>query len=477
MSQRRCEVLVIGSGPGGSITASTLSAAGKDVLLLEEGANLRSGSCAPFSREEIAQKYRSGGLNPALGNPNIPFVEGCCVGGGSEINSGLYHRTPAEVLDLWRERYQVRGLEAHELDPHFEFCETALDVQLNPGRLPAAGEKLKLGACRLGWKSKEVPRWYKYAAPASREERADGQRQSMSETFVPAFLQSGGQLLSGTRAEKLRRENGRWSVFTRQGNEAVTIEADHVFLCAGAIQTPALLRRSGITNNIGNSLAMHPTIKVTAVFDEEINSLEPEVPAHQVNEFSPRICLGCSISSKPYLSLAMTDFPDSYRKVLPLRKRMAVYYGMIQGPATGSVRNVPYSTAPLVRYPLDGAAMKSLAEALKSLCRVLLAAGARTLFPSVSGITPLQSESDLEGIPGELTASATNLMTIHLFSSCPMGEDSARCAADSFGKVRGHANLFVNDASLLCTAPGVNPQGTIMGIARRNAVHFCESGS
>jgi choline dehydrogenase-like flavoprotein len=63
-------------------------------------------------------------------------------------------------------------------------------------------------------------------------------------------------------------------------------------------------------------------------------------------------------------------------------------------------------------------------------------------------------------------------MTIHLFSSCPMGENKKICAVDSFGKVHGFKNLYVADASLLCTAPGVNPQGSIMAIARRNALHF-----
>lgn len=65
-----------------------------------------------------------------------------------------------------------------------------------------------------------------------------------------------------------------------------------------------------------------------------------------------------------------------------------------------------------------------------------------------------------------------NLMTIHLFSSCPMGEDRSKCAADSFGHIHGFKNLFINDASLLCSAPGVNPQGSIMAIARRNALKF-----
>ena len=45
----------------------------------------------------MVQKYRNGGQTVALGRNKIAYVEGRCVGGGSEINSGLYHRTPPEV--------------------------------------------------------------------------------------------------------------------------------------------------------------------------------------------------------------------------------------------------------------------------------------------------------------------------------------------------------------------------------------------
>src|SRR5205814_614760 len=126
------EVLVIGSGPGGAVTASTLTAAGKDVIVLEEGPHLPLDSCVPFTIQEMQQKYRCGGLNPAVGAPKVPLVEGCCVGGGSEINSGLYHRTPPDILQHWRDRYQVRDLTPDDLLPHFEACEKALSVQLNP---------------------------------------------------------------------------------------------------------------------------------------------------------------------------------------------------------------------------------------------------------------------------------------------------------------------------------------------------------
>jgi choline dehydrogenase-like flavoprotein len=40
--------------------------------------------------------------------------------------------------------------------------------------------------------------------------------------------------------------------------------------------------------------------------------------------------------------------------------------------------------------------------------------------------------------------------------------------------VRGADGLYIADASLLCTATGVNPQGTVMAVAHRNVLHALE---
>ena len=81
-------------------------------------------------------------------------------------------------------------------------------------------------------------------------------------------------------------------------------------------------------------------------------------------------------------------------------------------------------------------------------------------------------ESDLERIPRPLPASRTRLSTVHLSSSCVMGEDRRRCVTDSFGRLHDAEGLHLADASLLCGAPGANPQGTLMALARRNAFRF-----
>ncbi|MFL6241417.1 MAG: FAD-dependent oxidoreductase, partial [Acidimicrobiia bacterium] len=101
------DVLVIGSGAGGAATAATLAAAGRDVTVVEEGPWIDPDALEPFSLEEMAAKYRHRGLAAALGNPAIAFAEGRCVGGSTEINSGLYHRLPGALAESWRHEYAI----------------------------------------------------------------------------------------------------------------------------------------------------------------------------------------------------------------------------------------------------------------------------------------------------------------------------------------------------------------------------------
>jgi choline dehydrogenase-like flavoprotein len=235
-----------------------------------------------------------------------------------------------------------------------------------------------------------------------------------------------------------------------------------------------LLRRSGITRNIGNSLQVHPTVKIVAQFPDTVNAADMGVPVHQVKEFSPRLSFGCSISTPAYLALGLLDHPERAREVHSAWPHLANYYAMITSEGRGSVRTLPGFRDPLVRYALTQNDRRNLADGFNKLAQALIEAGATALYPGLARGPELHCRGCLSKLPQVLPDGAASLMTIHLFSSCPMGEDTGRCAADSFGRVHDFKNLFVADASLLCTAPGVNPQGSIMAVARRNALRFLD---
>ena len=128
------EVLVIGSGAGGATTAAVLAEAGFDVLVLEEGADVRQGEVVPFSLEQMDRQYRAGGVTAAIGFPSIAYTEGCCVGGGTEINSGLYRRPPEDVLARWRTTYEIAGFGTDELYAICDEVEQELSVQTGARR-------------------------------------------------------------------------------------------------------------------------------------------------------------------------------------------------------------------------------------------------------------------------------------------------------------------------------------------------------
>ena len=151
---------------------------------------------------------------------------------------------------------------------------------------------------------------------------------------------------------------------------------------------------------------------------------------------------------------------------------MAVFYAMITSEGRGTVRTFGSFRDPLVRYQLTLQDRRTLAEGLRKLAGLLFEAGAERAFPGISETSPVCSQDEVSKLPEILPEGLANLMTIHLFSSCPMGEDKRKCAPDSFGRVHGFKNLYLADASLLCTAPGVNPQGSIMALARRNVLQF-----
>jgi len=481
----RVQVLVIGSGAGGAVTALELARNGLDVCVLEQGSRWDLSAYGRSSAEAMRRLYRGRGMTPILGRVPIGYVEGACVGGSTEINSGFWHRTPREVLLRFKAQFDLQHASADELAPHFASAEELLEVGLYDGPLPRSTEVFARGVRAMGWAAQEVPR----AAPGCRSTNAcaagcpTGAKQGMSRAVIPAATAAGARLVSDCSVRLLlvrrNRITGVLAELSREGGgrDLVRIDAEHVFVCAGPTEGPALLRRSGIKHHIGDSLRIHPMLKVAAQFPERIDAHKSVLPLLQVKEFWPEISLGGAFFTLGHLGLVLSENWNETGQHMGRYRNMASYYVAVRGSGRGSVRpSLLGDGAPVVRYELSDEDTMNLSKGLARLATLLLAAGATHVHPTVQNLPTIRSEVEaVRWLDERLPRSCLSLTTVHAFSSCPIGERRDRCAADSFGKVHRYENLYVNDASMLPDSPGVNPQASVMALARRNAIHFRES--
>lgn len=484
-----CEVLVVGSGAGGSVVAATLAEAGLDVLVLEEGPRVDPGSFSTHSPRAFATMYRDGGMTPLLGPASVAFVEGRCVGGSTEINSAFWRRTPEECLARWTREHGVRDLDPAWMALAFERFESELSVGVSSGPLPASSRRMQEGFERLGWGCTEAPRCQ---SPETREGGAfaPGAKRSMSRTLLPRAVRAGARVVSDARVVRVLHEReGSASRATGalvhpcgDARRALVVRARHVFVCGGPVQTPALLLRSGIARGVGRSLRIHPMTKVAARFDETMDAHRAPLPVFQSTEFADAM-IGGSVFTPGFLAMTLADSRrGNLAAAMGDWRRMAIYYVAVKGSELGRVHAWRGFPGTIARYGVSESDRARLILGVERLVELLFAAGAREVLPGIRGAPALRGMDEARRfLSGRIAARDLGLGTVHAFSSCPMGDpDAMRAtglpepATDSFGLARGFRNLRLADASVIPDSPGVNPQATTMALALRSAERFLE---
>ncbi|MCP5433768.1 MAG: GMC family oxidoreductase [Alphaproteobacteria bacterium] len=472
------DACIVGSGAGGASVADVLTAAGLDVVMLEEGPNVPAEAADGTGGEAIPRLWRGAGLTAALGVPPIAYAEGAAVGGSTEINSAIFQRVADDMLDGWAREFELAEFGAAALRPYYDRAAAAVNASLTPGPLEPPSRILAEAGERLGWKVSALERGQRFCAGTNMcsFRCPTGGKQSMSETLLPAATSRGMRLLAGARVERLLRR-GR-SIVAAVGRatgpdgrtHAFRVRAKRFFVAAGAVHTPALLQRSLVSRRAGATFKLHPTIKCVALFDEARDFHKFRLPLTAITEFMPDQRIGGSVMTPALLAMGLAEDWTRRGHLMERWRQCGSFYGMIRPKGQGRVLALPGLAEPLVFFRLAPDDWRALAEIGARLGEAMFAAGAREVWPSVTGAGPWRSVGEARALAdGDLPQARTNLMTIHIFGSCRPGARPDASAVDGFGRVWGTDNLVVADASLIPDAPGCNPQGTVMALAFRAA--------
>lgn len=490
------DVCVIGSGAGGAVVASVLASAGISVLLVEEGGyythedfDMREAHVVPKLYQESMQRTTA--------DLAIAILQGRAVGGTTVVNWTTCFRTPEDVVDHWAKKHGVGGFHYDDLVPHYEAIEARLGIHKVPeAEMNANNRKLWDGCKAKGW-SVETTRRNVYACLQT---GACGlgcpvnAKRSMLVTLIPDAVDAGARLLFRCRVDRLESAGGEIRAahgtlldaggYAPTGKRA-TLRAKRFVLAGGAINTPAVLLRSGLDSGgiVGTRTFLHPVIGCTGLYDEPIQAWAGAPQSAASHHFAHRGAdVGFFMETAPgYPVLAATAMPGhgaAHRKMMLGIARRTVHIalavdGFHDDVPGGTVRLRP-SGAPLVDYPIPPRIWEAFRTAQKRLAEMGFASGAKEITTLHDPAVTLTSEKDLDKLdraPWE--PNRLGVFTAHQMGGCRMGDDPKSSVVRS-EDLRHHTlkNLHVVDGSVFPTSLGVNPQESIYGLARLMATRI-----
>ena len=480
MKTIKCDYLIIGSGAGGSSVADYLLEAGFSVLMIEEGDDYSSDNVPKSALDGMTGMWRGGGLTPAFGSPTVTYAEARCFGGGTEINSGIMQRVPASILGEWGKIFEEgEDYYSREIHSHYDWVENTLNANVLDSSQDEHSQILKHAGESQGWRVESLPRAMAQCS-CKQPLCVCGGKQSMTATLLKKNLTNKKfSVLPRTRAKKLVFKNGLVNEViaerssSKDSTSKIRILPTTVFLCAGTIHTPHLLMKSGINFPGLGRFQLHPTLKVLAHFKDIVNAGRQPLPNYAITEFMPDLRFGGSVVTPGVLGMAFAENWEARSYLKDKLDYLASYYVMIRPKSWGQIRSFKLAADPLVTYKLDSHDLDLIAFGAEKLSNALFSVGALSLHPSVKNhevwktINSVKTDMLNKKLRGRL-----NLMSIHLFGSCsPLNNPKMLL---NNGRIKDLPNIILADGSCLPSAPGVNPQATIMSLARRNVIKYCE---
>jgi choline dehydrogenase-like flavoprotein len=499
------DVVIVGSGAGGGLMAAELAAAGKDVLVLEKGGYYNAADFTGLEAQMTPELYlRRGTL--ATADLGMVVLAGSCLGGGTVVNWSTSLRTPAHVLDEWEHEHGVTGITATEFQQGFLAAERRLGITTDDSAPNRNNAALQRGCEKLGYSWGYIPRNASdcrqrcgacgYGCPYDR-------KQSTLLTYLQDANDRGVRILPRCTVEKVRIEAGRaagvvaWAPDRATGGRReVVVSAPLVVVAAGAVESPALLKRSGLTNpNIGRHLRLHPVANMAGYYEEPVEAWTGSLQTIYSMQFADLkdhhgVWFEVAPGHPGLFGLGTPwDGGQAHKREMRRIAHAAVFIILARDTGEGHV-TLDKQGEPVLHYWPNETDRRHLTRGMQEIARIAFAGGATGVATTFSPALRLESEGGKPGAVSEkqlarftreiarrqIIPNRPMLFTAHQMGTCRMGGSDKTAATDPYGGVYGVRGLFVADGSLMPTAPGVNPMLSIYALAHRVAQSMRSQG-
>ncbi|OAL04904.1 long-chain fatty alcohol dehydrogenase [Phaeosphaeriaceae sp. SRC1lsM3a] len=504
------DVVIVGSGCGGAVSAKNLAEAGHRVLVVEKAYHW-SPEHYPMAEADGWHHLFMNGAFISADDTSAMVVAGQSWGGGGTVNWSASLQTQGYVRQEWASRGLPFFTSADFQESLDRVCDR-MGVSTDFIKHNPPNAKLLEGARKLGWSHKPVPQntgGKQHYCGFCTFGCGSCEKQGPSVSFLPDAARAGATFIEGFHAEMIVFSNeggkkvatgvlGTWTSRDVNGGVAgtpvtsrkVLIKAKRVVVAAGTMQSPLLLLRSGLTNwQIGRNLYIHPTTVIGAIHKEATTPWEGGILTAVVNEFENLDGEGHGVKLEatnmiPSSWLIWLDWKGGlqYKLDAARLKHMAGYISLARERDTGRVYPDPVDGRVRFEYQPSRTAKQHILEGLLALAKIQYVEGASEIFTVIAGMRPFVRDPSVpqsgDGINdpafqawlGEVRARGfptpqCAFVSAHQMGTCRMSATQSGGVVDPQGKVWGTEGVYVTDASVFPSASGVNPMVTNMAIS------------